>query len=107
MHRYGDLLRAMLADQKPVLLLDEPTSGQDASALLELFYLLDRQAKEGISILIVTHDMSFAKAIADTIYLMKDGKLTGRFDRHHFWNQTDLLSDHQLVTPVGDYSYAY
>ena len=98
---------AMLADQRPVLLLDEPTSGQDASALLELFYLLDMQAKEGISILIVTHDMSFAKAIADTIYLMKDGELTGKFDRHHFWNQTALLSDHQLVAPVGDYSYAY
>lgn len=101
------VIGAMLADQRPVLLLDEPTSGQDESALLELFYLLDMQAKEGISILIVTHDMSFAKAIADTIYLMKDGELTGRFDTHHFWNQTALLSDHQLVAPVGDYSYAY
>lgn len=98
---------AMLADQRPVLLLDEPTSGQDATALQELFYLLDAQAKVGISILIVTHDMSFAKAIADTIYLMKDGELTGRFDNHHFWNQPALLSDHQLVAPVGDYSYAY
>ncbi len=98
---------AMLADQRPVLLLDEPTSGQDASALLELFYLFDLQAKEGISILIVTHDMSFAKAIADTIYLMKDGELTGKFGTHQFWNQTALLSDHQLVAPVGDFSYAY
>jgi energy-coupling factor transport system ATP-binding protein len=64
---------AMLADQRPVLLLDEPTSGQDTIALQELFYLLDAQAEAGISILIVTHDMSFAKAIADTIYLIKMG----------------------------------
>lgn len=98
---------AMLADQRPVLLLDEPTSGQDAIALQELFYLLDAQAKAGISILIVTHDMSFAKAIADTIYLLKDGELTGRFESTHFWNQTALLFDHQLLAPVGDYSYAY
>jgi energy-coupling factor transport system ATP-binding protein len=96
---------AMLADQRPVLLLDEPTSGQDAAALLELFHLLDAQAKSGVSILIVTHDMTFAKAIADTIFLMKDGELTGRFDNHQLWDQTNLLNEHQLLAPYGEYVY--
>lgn len=92
-------IAAMLADKRPVLLLDEPTSGQDAAALEELFYLIDARAKEGFAVLIVTHDMTFAAAIADTIILLNNGKLTGRFKNEEFWHHVDVLKDHQLVSP--------
>jgi energy-coupling factor transport system ATP-binding protein len=92
---------AMLADKRPVLLLDEPTSGQDEAALQELFHLIDARAKEGFAILIVTHDMTFAAAVADTIFLMKHGQLTGRFDNDEVWQQSQLLKQHQLVAPIG------
>lgn len=91
---------AMLADKRPVLLLDEPTSGQDAAALEELFHLIDARAKEGFAVIIVTHDMTFAAAIADTIFLLNNGELTGRFNNEEFWNQVDVLKDHQLVSPI-------
>lgn len=92
---------AMLADKRPVLLLDEPTSGQDESALQELFHLIDARAKEGFAILIVTHDMTFAAAVADTIFLMNHGQLTGRFNNDVVWQQSQLLEQHQLVAPIG------
>jgi energy-coupling factor transport system ATP-binding protein len=94
---------AMLADQRPVLLLDEPTSGQDAAALEELFQLIDARAKEGFAVLIVTHDMSFAAAMADTIFLLNDGELTGRFDNEVLWQHEEVLEQHQLVSPMGVY----
>ncbi len=91
----------MLSDKRPVLLLDEPTSGQDEAALKELFHLINARAKEGFAILIVTHDMTFAAAIADTIFLMNNGQLTGRFDNDVVWLQAQLLEKHQLVAPIG------
>ena len=93
---------AMLADQRPVLLLDEPTSGQDAAALEELFGLIDARAKEGFAVLIVTHDMTFAAAIADTIFLLNDGELTGRFENDMLWQHEEVLKYHNLVSPIGE-----
>jgi len=96
---------AMLADKRPVLLLDEPTSGQDAAALLELFHLIDARAKEGLAVLIVTHDMTFASAIADTVFLVNNGELSGRFENDVMWQQSKLLKQHKLVAPIGAYSH--
>ena len=93
---------AMLADKRPVLLLDEPTSGQDAAALEELFSLINARAKEGFAVLIVTHDMTFAAAIADTIFLLKDGELTGRFANDVLWQDDESLKLHKLVSPIGE-----
>ena len=69
----------MLAEKRPVLLLDEPTSGQDEAALHELHHLVHTRAKEGLAILIVTHDMEFAASVADTVFLLNEGRLTGRY----------------------------
>lgn len=96
---------ALLADKRPVLLLDEPTSGQDSDALIELFHLLDARAKEGFSVLIVTHDMAFAEAIADTVFLLNNGELTGRYEIDQLWQQSELLKRHQLLSPIGAGSY--
>ncbi|MGE6489701.1 ABC transporter ATP-binding protein [Paenisporosarcina sp. NPDC076898] len=96
---------AMIADQRPVLLLDEPTSGQDSAVLIELFHLLDTIAKEGFTLLIVTHDMAFAAAIADTVFLINNGELTGRYEIDQLWQQTELLMTHHLLPPIGAGSY--
>ena len=96
---------AMLADKRPILLLDEPTSGQDDSALEELFNLIDARAKEGMAILIVTHDMNFAAAIADTIFLIKNGACTGRFESGLLWQHEEVLKHHNLVAPIGVFSH--
>ena len=91
---------SMLAGKRPVLLLDEPTSGQDASALKELFNLIDARAKEGFAILIVTHDMTFAAAIANTFFLLNNGRLTGRFENKVLWQQADVMEHHNLMAPL-------
>lgn len=94
-------IAAMLADKRPVLLMDEPTSGQDRAALLELFELIDQRSKEGTTFLIVTHDMEFAASVADSVLLIKDGELTGKFEAKDVWRSKELLASHHLLAPKG------
>lgn len=94
-------IAAMLCDGREIILMDEPTSGQDAAALVELFRLIDERAKEGATFLIVTHDMEFAFRVADSILLMKDGALTGKFAANDVWQNEELLASHHLLQAKG------
>lgn len=92
---------AMLADKRQILLMDEPTAGQDAASLMELSNLIRQRAAEGTAFLIVTHDMAFALAIADSFLLLKDGAMTGKFTAADLWARDDLLLAHHLLSPEG------
>jgi energy-coupling factor transport system ATP-binding protein len=94
-------IAAMLAEKRPVLLLDEPTSGQDEAALHELHHLIRMRAEEGLAVLVITHDMEFAASIADTVFLLKEGRLTGEFNAVDIWTNEKLLREHSLLSPVG------
>jgi energy-coupling factor transport system ATP-binding protein len=54
-----------LVREPAVLVLDEPTFGQDRRTAVELLDLLSRQRDEGTAICFVTHDLPFANALAD------------------------------------------
>ena len=54
-----------LAAQPQVLILDEPTFGQDRRTAVELLDLLSRRRDQGGAIVFVTHDLPFAVALAD------------------------------------------
>jgi energy-coupling factor transport system ATP-binding protein len=94
-------IAAMLAEKRPVLLLDEPTSGQDEAAMHELHHLIRMRAEEGLAVLVITHDMEFAASIADTVFLLKEGRLTGEFNAVDIWTNEKLLREHSLLSHVG------
>lgn len=94
-------IAAMLADGREIILMDEPTSGQDAASLKELHELIDERARHGTTFLIVTHDMEFAFTIADSVLLMNKGYLTGKFDAEDVWGDDQLLVAHHLLQPKG------
>lgn len=94
-------IAAMLCDGREIILMDEPTSGQDAASLVELFRLIDERAREGATFLIVTHDMEFAFHLADSVLLMKDGALSGKYDADQVWRDEKLLTSHHLLQPKG------
>ena len=66
--------------ETPVLLLDEPTSGLDPIAIDEFNALVRTLAKQGKTILMVTHDVYGACQVADRIGLLRHGHLVGSFD---------------------------
>jgi ABC-2 type transport system ATP-binding protein len=64
-----------LAKEAKALFLDEPTSGLDPLASNEFSNILHSLKKEGVAVLMVTHDLFRAKETADHIGIMKEGKL--------------------------------
>ncbi len=64
---------SVLAMGSPILVLDEPTAGQDGRSRMELARMLYGLQAQGTSILMVTHDRSFAQALADRCLEMAEG----------------------------------
>lgn len=62
-----------LAMEPKILFLDEPTSALDPELKEEVLITLEKIAKGGISMLIVTHELDFAEDVADRIIFMEDG----------------------------------
>lgn len=87
---------AMLARKdNTLLLLDEPTTGQDQKSLSEIRRLLLLAAGEGRTILLITHDTELAAELADQVLLLAGGRLIGHGSAH------DMLSDRRLLSESG------
>ncbi|WP_305793584.1 ATP-binding cassette domain-containing protein [Adlercreutzia sp. ZJ141] len=67
-------LAKLLLTNPSLLLLDEPTKGLDAPTKLLVATLIAKRARSGATVLLATHDLSFAARIADTITLLFDGQ---------------------------------
>ena len=64
-----------LALEPDVMLGDEPTSALDPEMVGEVLDVMKELAKEGITMVVVTHEMGFAREVADRVIFMADGKL--------------------------------
>ncbi|WP_292261714.1 ATP-binding cassette domain-containing protein, partial [Mesorhizobium sp.] len=74
------IARAM-AHQPKVLILDEPTSSLSSAEADRLFALIDRLRGQGVAILYISHRMSDIRRLADRIVSIRDGVVSGVFDR--------------------------
>ena len=64
-----------LAMRPKVILFDEPTSALDPEMVGEVLSVIHELAKEGLTMVIVTHEMRFARDVADTIVFMEGGRI--------------------------------
>ncbi|RRK11218.1 amino acid ABC transporter ATP-binding protein [Lactiplantibacillus garii] len=62
-----------LAMNPEVMLFDEPTSALDPEMVGEVLNVMQELAKDGMTMVVVTHEMGFAKEVADRIWFMADG----------------------------------
>ena len=58
-----------------VLLFDEPTSALDPQMVQEVLNVIKELAIEGLTMVVVTHEMSFAKEVADRVIFLNHGKI--------------------------------
>ncbi|MEZ5076354.1 MAG: ABC transporter ATP-binding protein [Solirubrobacterales bacterium] len=74
----GELQRVQiaigLAQQAPVLIADEPTAALDLGATIEVAGLLRGLVREGLTVLVVVHDLALALAVADTVVVVSEGR---------------------------------
>lgn len=66
------------------MILDEPTRGVDVGAKAEIYMIIDRLAKEGISVIMVSSELNEIINMCDRVLVMSDGRITGELDRSEF-----------------------
>jgi polar amino acid transport system ATP-binding protein len=64
-----------LAMQPKIMLFDEPTSALDPEMIGEVLEVMKNLAREGMTMVVVSHEMGFAKEVADRVILMDEGKI--------------------------------
>ena len=64
-----------LAMNPDVILFDEPTSALDPEMVGEVLEVMRELAKEGMTMVVVTHEMGFAREVGDRVLFMDDGKI--------------------------------
>ncbi|MGO4147592.1 amino acid ABC transporter ATP-binding protein [Paenarthrobacter sp. YAF11_1] len=95
------IARALAMDPK-VMLFDEPTSALDPEMINEVLDVMVELAKEGMTMIVVTHEMGFARKAADRVVFMADGEIIeDQAPQHFFTNPSserarDFLS--KLIT---------
>lgn len=78
------IARALCAQTK-IILFDEPTSALDPETIQEVLDVMIKLAKENITMVVVTHEMGFARQVADRIVFMDDGTILEEGTPDHFF----------------------
>ena len=75
------LARWLIRENLKLLIIDEPTRGIDVGAKSEIYSLMSQLASEGLAILMVSSELPEILGMCDRIYVMKDSRITGEFNR--------------------------
>ena len=78
------IARALCAQTK-IILFDEPTSALDPETIQEVLDVMIKLAKENITMVVVTHEMGFARQVADRVVFMADGQIIEEGTPDHFF----------------------
>jgi len=75
-----------LAMRPKIMLFDEPTSALDPEMINEVLDVMKSLAREGMTMVCVTHEMGFAREVADRVIFMDDGNLVEQNSPEEFFN---------------------
>ena len=93
------IIRA-LAMQPDVMLFDEPTSALDPEMVGEVLDLMKELAAEGMTMVVVTHEMGFAREVADRIVFMADGVIVEEAPPSEFFTKSQNPRVKQFLEKV-------
>ena len=78
------IARALCMEPK-IMLFDEPTSALDPEMIKEVLDVMVNLANQGMTMIVVTHEMGFAKEVADSMIFMDEGKIVEKADTKEFF----------------------
>jgi putative glutamine transport system ATP-binding protein len=78
------IARALATEQK-IILFDEPTSALDPETVQEVLDVMIKLSKENITMVVVTHEMGFARVVADRVIFMDEGRIVEEGKPEHFF----------------------
>lgn len=91
----------MLVTKLRVLILDEPTFGQDRNMTLSMVDLIRRMSSARVTVIMITHDMRLVQEIAEKVIVMSRGRVIYHGSVESFFEKPDILDEAQLKpTPL-------
>ena len=89
-----------LAMEPPLMLFDEPTSALDPEMVGEVLTVMKGLAKDGMTMVVVTHEMGFARDVADRVLFMDVGRVLERATPHDFFNAPEHPRAQQFLSDI-------
>jgi polar amino acid transport system ATP-binding protein len=89
-----------LAMEPPVMLFDEPTSALDPEMVGEVLQVMKELAREGMTMICVTHEMGFAREVADRVWFMADGRVLERAEPQAFFQAPEHPRARKFVADI-------
>lgn len=89
-----------LAMEPKVLLFDEPTSALDPELVGEVLAVMQQLAHEGMTMVVVTHEMKFAKEVADRVIMLDEGRIIESADPVTFFENPSNERTKQFIQLV-------
>ena len=83
-----------------VLLFDEPTSALDPEMITEVLDVMVGLAKDGMTMVVVTHEMGFARSAADAVVFMDHGKVVETGTPEHLFSNAETERLRQFLSQV-------
>lgn len=93
------IARSLCMEPK-IMLFDEPTSALDPEMVKEVLDVMSDLAEEGMTMLVVTHEMGFAKRIADRVIFMDEGEIIEQNTPQLFFNKPKNLRTQTFLKQV-------
>lgn len=92
-----------LAMKPPVMLFDEPTSALDPEMVGEVLNVMRGLAQEGMTMMCVTHEMNFAREVADTIWFMDQGQILEKSTPQQFFSSPTNARAKRFITDLASH----
>ena len=99
--KIGIAIASVLSMRPKVLILDEPTLGQDFARIKSLAAILRSMNQQGLAVIVITHDINVAAEYACRVILMDQGKIVADGDPHSILSDEDLLMSANLEVPTA------
>ena len=92
-----------LAMEPKIMLFDEPTSALDPELVGEVLNVMKNLAEQGMTMLVVTHEMKFANDVADRVIFMADGKIVEDAPAQLFFKSPQTERAQQFLRQVNEF----
>ena len=93
------IARALCMKSK-IILFDEPTSALDPEMVQEVLEVMIKLSKENITMVVVTHEMGFAREVADRIVFMDDGRIAEEGTPEHFFTNAQNKRTQEFLSKI-------
>ena len=93
-------IAGIIAMRPEIMILDEPTAGLDPEGVEKVLDILNDLNKEGMSIVISSHDIEMVNEFAEKIFVLNEGEIIDSGDKHEIFSNKELLKKAHLKAPI-------